>query len=117
MLTNDDCTLYLWDNGAYRRVVVYGVHWEDTQGADISKTGSTGANTAEVYLPLSALPSGVSIRASGRDYIVRGVAMQDVDEDHSILDVAKSHALRTITGAVLCDFGSRDMQHWEVTAN
>lgn len=117
MLTNSDCTLYLWDGSSHRRLVVYGVHWEDTQGADISKTGSAGTNMVEVYLPLSALPSGVSIRSTGRDYIVRGVVQQDVDETHSILEVAKSYVLHTITSAVLCDFGSLEMQHWEVTAN
>ena len=54
MLVNADCTLYMVDGSTYRRIPVSGVHWENTRGANLSKTGSTAVDAIAVHIPFSS---------------------------------------------------------------
>lgn len=112
MLVNADCTLYMADGGTYRRIPVFGVHWENTKGANLNKTGSTAVDAIAVYIPFSFLPEeALSERVSGRDYILRGIIP---DDGSDIRSTVAEHEAYTITSIKRCDFGSSAMQHWEI---
>ena len=114
MLVNADCTLYMVDGSTYRRIPASGVHWENTRGANLSKTGSTAVDAIAVHISFSSLPAdALSERVSGRDYILRGIIS---DDGSDIRNTVAEHEAYTITSIKRCDFGSPAMQHWEVGA-
>lgn len=116
MLVNADCTLYMVDGSTYRRIPVSGVHWENTRGANLSKTGSTAVDAIAVHIPFSSLPAdALSERVSGRDYIIRGI-VEDDPETVPVRDIVSRHEAFTVSSIKKCDYGSPAMQHWEVGA-
>ena len=116
MLTNADCTLYISVNGGYQRIIAQGVHWEETQGRNINKTGSTGVNALQVFIPFSVLPLSTMSSAKHTGYIVRGISDFDPQPGQSIKPLMDSHKVYTLTSVEPKDFGSPNMQHWEVFA-
>lgn len=116
MLTNASCTLYLAEKDRYRRLTAEAVHWEDTRGANVNKTGSTAVDSTTVYIPFSSLPStALSEKVSGRDFIIRGI-VEDDPETVPIREIVSQHEAFTISSIKKCDYGSPWMQHWEVGA-
>ena len=116
MLTNASCTLYLAEKDRYRRLTAEAVHWEDTRGANVNKTGSTAVDSTTVYIPFSSLPSSaLPGKTSGRDYIIRGI-VEDDPETVPIREIVSQQEAFTISSIKKCDYGSPAMQHWEVGA-
>ena len=117
MLTNANCTLYMAvGKDRYQRFTAEAVHWEDTRAANINKTGSTAVDSIAVYIPFSSLPSSsLPGKASGRDYIIRGI-VEDDPETVPIREIVSQHEVFTVTSIKKCDYGSPCMQHWEVGA-
>ena len=117
MLTNASCTLYLAaGKDRYQRFTAEAVHWEDTRAANINKTGSTAVDSIAVYIPFSSLPSSsLPGKASGRDYIIRGI-VEDDPETVPIRDIVAGYEAFTVTSVKKCDYGSLWMQHWELGA-
>lgn len=116
MLTNASCTLYLAEKDRYRRLTAEAVHWEDTRGANINKTGSTAVDSIAVYIPFSSLPStALPEKVSGRDFIIRGI-VEDDPETVPIRNIVAGYEAFTVTSVKKCDYGSPWMQHWEVGA-
>lgn len=114
MLVNADCTLYMTDRKGYKRLTAQGVHWENTRGANLNKTGSNAVDSIAVYIPFSSLPGDVlSEKASGRDYIIRGILP---DDGKPVREMVMEQETYTITSIKKCDYGSPSMQHWEVGA-
>lgn len=52
MMTNADCTLYLYDKdtGGYSRHFVEGVYWNENKAGNVLKSGLTSADSVAVYL-------------------------------------------------------------------
>lgn len=117
MLTNTSCTLYMAvGKDRYQRFTAEAVHWEDTRAANVNKTGSTAVDSIAVYIPFSSLPSSaLPGKASGRDYIIRGM-VEDDPETVPIREIVSGHEAFTISSIKKCDYGSPSMQHWEVGA-
>lgn len=117
MLTNASCTLYMAvGKDRYQRFTAEAVHWEDTRAANVNKTGSTAVDSVAVYIPFSSLPSSsLPGKASGRDYIIRGI-VEDDSETVPIREIVPRHEAFTVTSIKKCDYGSPCMQHWEVGA-
>lgn len=117
MLMNASCTLYMAvGKDRYQRFTAEAVHWEDTRAANVNKTGSTAVDSIAVYIPFSSLPSSsLPGKASGRDYIIRGI-VEDDSETVPIREIVSGHEAFTVTSIKKCDYGSPCMQHWEVGA-
>lgn len=52
MLTNADCTLYLYDKstGGYHRYFIEGVYWNENKAGNVLKSGLVSADSVAVYL-------------------------------------------------------------------
>lgn len=107
MITNGDMTLFIrsYDKETridqWQSVFIKGVLWEDNQKGDIVKGGMEKSDSVTIFIPFSMVEKGV-VFAIG-DKVARGSATS--------MDTCK-----TITGIERFDYGSLDMQHWEVYA-
>ena len=52
MMTNADCTLYLYDKatGGYTRYFISGVYWRENKAGNVLKSGLQTADSTTVYL-------------------------------------------------------------------
>ena len=85
----------------------YPCWWQDTEADNIAKTGQTDVDRALIHLPLSAA-------VDKSDYIVKG----DIDYDvtTSVTELLKAVNPLKISTVARKDYGSKHMQHMEVTA-
>jgi len=112
MFSNASCTLYSpVDSRAYSRTVINGVWWEETSAINIQKFGISNANKATVNVPITA------IAPKANDYLVKGEIDFIVDgtAGHTITDLLKSHNALKVISADTYDYGSVDLQHYEVS--
>lgn len=119
MVTNADITLYnktIAKNGnTWTRTVVKGVSWQETRRVKVGDNGRVTADSTVVFIPFSATPKCV-IRKG--DIMVRGVIDFELDESDMAKNVktlrhSYSEAM-TVISVAKRDYGSPDMQHWEV---
>ena len=130
MKTNCDITIYnkvvIDRETKYVRSHIYGVHWQDTKGANILRSGLESADAAKVYIPFTSgenylKPKDFKGETEGHftlqheDVIVKGV----INDDYTTLkELEKKYDnVRTITTVDTKDYGSQRMKHWEVGAH
>lgn len=129
MLTNCDMTIfnrYVENRETkYQRSHVIGVHWEDTKGANILKSGLESADASQIYIPFEhgknyLPPKGWKKNREGHftlqeeDVVVKGIIE---DEFTSVKDLEKKYdSVRMITTVDTRDYGSYRLRHWEVGA-
>lgn len=107
MRYNTVCTVWhKQSDGAYV-TLHYPCWWQDTEAVNISKTGKTDVDTAAVYLPLTA-------EVAKSDYIAKGDVEHEVTG--SVADLLKAASPLKVSTVARKDYGSRHMQHTEVTA-
>ena len=107
MRYNTVCTVWhKLSDGAYV-TLHYPCWWQDTEAVNISKTGKTDVDTAAVYLPLTA-------EVAKSDYIAKGDVEHEVTG--SVSELLKAASPLKVSTVARKDYGSRHMQHTEVTA-
>lgn len=116
MYTNADCTIYhrVYDREkrteSYQRRVIEGVFWEDHKGANVIKSGMEKADKATIFIPFSVDPF---VLKPG-DRIVRGAVDLEIEGGKiSVLEDTYEDVL-VVTSVDRMDYGSPDLQHWEV---
>ena len=126
MVTNADCTVFnrYLDKTEhvekYKRTVLRGVFWDETRAANVVTGGLNNADAATVLIPFrdgycppvdweKNAPEGFTLRPGDR--IVKG----EIVFSGTMAELSKQFdSALTITGVDVCDYGSSDMQHWEV---
>lgn len=116
MLVETDCTVYIKNGATFERRYIEGVHWEEVEGVNINRTGAHDVDALVVYIPLQSadLPTYTK-RKSRNDYIVKG-NVEQVITPGNLPDFLKTYDAFTITSIAKNEFGSPNMQHWEVGA-
>lgn len=109
MMTNASATLYHKAGSGYTRTFISAVCWQGAESAAVSVSGRKNAAETEVYIPFSAFSGEI---AAG-DYLVRGDC-PFVYAD-GITSLIKAYHPLTITAVERCDYGSAELQHWEVS--
>lgn len=126
MLTNADVTIYnkYIENREtkYKKSFIKNVHWEDTEGFNILKSGLNSADKSKIYIPFESCENykspkefkknkeGFTIQSE--DIIVKGL-IDDIDVDN----LEKNYDyVRLITTVDIRDYGSENMRHFEVGA-
>lgn len=131
MITNTACTVYSpAPGGGYVRVALDAVFWRDTAGANIQKYGTANANTAKVLIPFDVFADGKAFIhhksfadpetqwtiVPQKSYIIKGVTDLLIQPGQKISEILAECDWRTVMTIDTNDFGSSDMQHWEVGA-
>jgi len=123
MRTNTAMTLYskaiVNHDEVWTRSVVNAVQWENADIANnSSRVGSAGVMEADqvvVYIPFIIAPDLI---LNPGDYVVRGEVDDEIDTGFTITDLRKKYRDVAVVRRVnRLDFGSYEMQHWEVGAN
>lgn len=105
MRYNGTCTIWHKDGDSYN-ASFYQCWWQDTKSVNISKSGSTNADTAKIYLPVNAV-------VEKSDYIASGTIDFSFD---SVSELLKAHSPLKISSVSCKAYGSKRMRHTEVTA-
>lgn len=113
MLTNADATIYRpsTDGSDYDRVYLGGVCWQGSRSKSINTGGAKDAANTNIFIPLDLIdhiPTG--------SYIVRGECEYIYSAEHPIKEMTKCYKPLTVLQVTKCDYGTADMQHWEVIA-
>lgn len=111
----------------YQRTVIKGVHWEDTQGANIIKSGLENADRIFVSIPFgcqadrtyckpkafeSLADKSIFFTIQPGDRIIKGAIDFDINGSAKALD--ETYETFTVTTVDTLDFGSSRLHHWEV---
>lgn len=90
------------------RTVLSGVLLESTRGTSVSKTAMNSADTVTLHIPFSVAPD---LRLDPEtDYFAYG----DVPDEGSYQANREKHEVYRVTSVARYDYGSPQMQHWEV---
>lgn len=127
MYTNADCTVFnrLYDpatrQDTWKATQLQGVFWENRKAANVIKSGMKEADSVLIFIPFSMTgyqppkefkrdPVGWTLRPE--DWIVKG----HVEYEGPITGLAdRFDNVVAITSVDTMDYGSPDMQHWEVS--
>jgi hypothetical protein len=116
---NADITYYHFANGIYTREVIRGVFWFELKQSNVLKTGLTTVDSTAIHIPIT---SKESLTATlGKDIIINGIVDTDIDNTSQATQSASLKALKEVYGFVTvsaCDpklYGSRNMQHYEIS--
>ena len=141
MQTNTSCTLYNRyekNNGVYyQKTVLKAVFWDGgQQGGERGRQGGTGKTqkkeeTGRVFIPFFVFAGGrtyckpkewdslpdkskfFTLRPG--DYLVKGDCSGEYGPEHPIRYLAQEYDdVLTISTVSTRDFGSKEMQHWEI---
>lgn len=119
MMANADITVYnkttTKEGNIWSRTPVWGVSWQEDRKVAVGNNGLVTADETLVFIPFKSAPDLVVRKG---DIIVRNVVIFDIDETKKESNVkALKHKyadVLTVMSAKKNDFGSPDMQHWEV---
>ena len=72
------------------------------------------SDNADVYIPFA----GLEIKPGKGDLIIRGNIHDDLSNPDTLnlKELRSKYQVREILYIETCDYGSKDMQHWEVIA-
>mgnify|MGYP000011461254 CR=1 FL=1 len=134
MFLNSDITIYnkVYDEDkgydTYQRTVIKGVHFEDSKGANVIKSGLENADRASIYVPFKSEMSRQYISLiefkklddkskyftfEKGDRLIKG----DIDfEPTTEKSIDENYDAFTITSIDIFDFGSENMRHFELGA-
>ncbi len=126
MMTNTSMTVYNKYNNPSDKSIVYKKHlienvfWDDSLGVNLN-TGYENADSVNIYIPFNKNDlskykepkqyNGVGWTLQNGDFIVKGNV--DIDEVNNIKGL-KEYETFEITVIDVKDFGSKDMQHFEI---
>ena len=113
MVTNATVTIYrpLTDGPDYDRFYIDSVMWQGGQSKTISTGGTKDTESTNIFIPLDLIdhiPAG--------SYIVRGKCEYIYSAEHPIREFTKCYKPLTVLQVTKCDYGTAEMQHWEVIA-
>lgn len=124
MFTNADATLYLYrkteDGVKYERREIWGVFWDDVRQSTFLQTGQKDAVSVLLVIPLSSLEEPLGI-TPGRDLAVRGIVYDEIDctdektQSESLAALKAAHSYVTVISADEKLYGSKEVQHYELT--
>lgn len=111
MKPNADCTVFncVYDpvsrKNTWQAKVINGVFWQGGTGAKVGKSGMREDNETVIFIPFSSIGQ---LTLLPEDKIIRGIsdATTPVGLDGTL----------TVMAIDTFDYGSPDMQHWEVVA-
>lgn len=119
MQTNADCMILnrIYDAGLrkyiWQKTQIAGVFWEDNFAASIKKDWIHGEHRCRIFIPFTAkgerpfADAGVFDKNPTAFFTLR-------PEDRIVRGWDSTSAFLTIMQVITLDFGSADMQHWEV---
>lgn len=127
MYTNADCTVFnrVYDpktrTDRWQVTQIHGVFWENRKSSNVIASGMKEADSVLIFIPFSVpdyrKPKEFEADSSGwtlrpEDYVVKGL----VEYTGPILELTKRFDdVIMITSVDTMDYGSPDMQHWEVS--
>ena len=119
MYTNADMTLYHHDGAGYSREVIRDVFWQPSKISNFGKTGRTDADSVFVSIPATSKEN--LLITAGKDLVVKGVCDLEFDntderkQSESLRALKKTHDVFTVTAFDPKLYGSKDMQHYELS--
>ena len=119
MQTNANMTLYsrsvVSGSEVYTRQAINGVHWETIDGITKNRDGFLKENKVNVFIPFSV--GELSIKAG--DVLVKGTVSDSISSSFTISDLKRKYgnAVVVVANVAIRDFGSAQMQHWQVGAS
>lgn len=124
MYTNADITLYLYSKEgkmeSYSRLAVERVYWEDVRHSTFLKTGQRDGASVLLVIPASSVAQPLGF-TQGRDLVVNGIVDMEVDSStpdalvKSLSTLKSQHGALTVTTIDKRMYGSRSVQHYELT--
>lgn len=118
MMTNSDCTLYLYDKatGGYTRHFISGVYWRENKAGNVLKSGLQTADSTTVYLysdkVAPASPTKDMLVKGKCDFVFDNTSTQTISESKKRFDTEHSHV--TVMSIDRYMFGG--LPHIEVSA-
>ncbi|KAF5058388.1 hypothetical protein DSECCO2_346950 [anaerobic digester metagenome] len=94
--------------------VITGVFWQETLGARLNQEKLYEANEVHIFIPFSA--KATRIYGSSDEFEKNPTAYFTLRPEDKIMKGITSGKSITILSISTFDFGSKDMQHWEVLA-
>lgn len=126
MMTNTSMSVYNKYNDPFNHNIIYKKHliknvfWDDSLGINLD-TGYENADSVNIYIPFNKNDlsnykepkkyNGIGWTLQNGDFIVKGDV--DIDEVENI-KALKEYEVFEITVIDVKDFGSQDMQHFEI---
>lgn len=111
------------------KTYIYGVHWEDVEGVNNNTSAGLQVDKSTIYIPFTAKASDGKIYKSPKsfqkdregsftfkkdDIIIKGIVE---DEYRTLVEMEKAlDDVRVISSVDKNDFGSFEMQHYEIGA-
>lgn len=113
MLTNCEVTLYTrTEGGEYTRTKAT-AFWSDRRLVKADKLVVSIVNGSAINIPILGNPA---LHIAPKDYIVRGACEVEPPTDATLGNFIKESGARSISDAHCLNYGSLDMQHWELEA-
>lgn len=115
MYTNTKATVYRLTGGKYERIFLPRVFWDAKSTALTSKNGKTESDTVTVFLPL------LLRLTPQKDLIVKGSVPLTIDnsteetQSASVKRLFEVYDVHTVMACRMCDYGSAEMRHTELT--
>ena len=109
MMHLTDTTLYHWEGNSLERYEIQ-AFWQETTGVTPSAQGDKTNSETEVFIPFSEYEG----RLDTGDYLVRGICPYVYNG--TVKPLVQEYKAKSILRLTMCDYGSPDMQHWEVSA-
>ncbi|WP_269478284.1 DUF6751 family protein [Hominibacterium faecale] len=136
MITNADLTLYNQipgpDGPTWQRTQIEDVFWEDGKKVDVGETELISADLTVILIPFESTTGYLKpveflwaedraghFTLNNGDLVVRGLVDFELtgEKGHNEKALRQQHDdVMTIVSVETNDFGSPNMQHWEVTA-
>ena len=136
MITNADLTLYNQipgpDGPTWQRTQIEDVFWEDGKKVDVGETELISADVTVILIPFESTTGYLKpveflwaedraghFTLNNGDLVVRGLVDFELtgEKGHNEKALRQQHDdVMTIVSVETNDFGSPNMQHWEVTA-
>ena len=120
MITNTSMTIFNKNGNKFKGHIIKEVFWDDSLGINLN-AGYENADNVNVYIPFdkndlsdykeSKKYDGTGWTIQNGDFIVKGNV--DIEEVERIKDL-KSYEVFEITVVDVKDFGSYNMQHFEI---
>lgn len=108
MMHLTDTTLYHWEGNSLERYEIQ-AFWQGTTGVTPSAQGDKTNSETEVFIPFSEYLG----RLDTGDYLVRGICSYVYHG--TVKPLVQEYKAKSILRLTMCDYGSPDMQHWEVS--
>ena len=121
MYTNTDITLYSLKDGAYTRLVINSVFWDDVKQSNVNKSGLTTSDSVKIFIPVGSMTVPLKF-ALAKDLIVKGISELVIDSTSQASISASLKALKesnekVVTVSIVDEklYGSLEMQHIEIS--